>query len=43
MKDFKKYYTIQAPPDEVYLALTNPITIELWTGDDVEMSTEAGS
>ena len=43
MKDFKKFYSLQAPPVEVYLALTNPITIEIWTGDDVEMSTEAGS
>lgn len=43
MKDFKKYYHIPAPPDEVYLALTNPLSIELWTGDKAEMSTEPGS
>ncbi len=43
MKDFKKYYIIPATPDEVYLALTNPLTIELWTGDSAEMSTEPGS
>ncbi|MDB5002919.1 MAG: ATPase [Mucilaginibacter sp.] len=43
MKDFKKYYIIPATPDEVYLALTNPLTIELWTGDSATMSTEAGS
>ena len=43
MKDFKKYYLIPATPDEVYLALTNPITIELWTGEAAEMSTEPGS
>ncbi|MGV3508168.1 MAG: SRPBCC domain-containing protein [Sphingobacteriaceae bacterium] len=43
MKDFKKYYTIPALPEEVYLALTVPATIYLWTGDEVEMSTEPGS
>jgi len=43
VKDFKKYYIIPATPDEVYTALTNPLTIELWTGDAAEMSTEPGS
>lgn len=43
MKDFKKYYIIPAPPEEVYVALTNPATIQLWTGDKAEMSTEPGS
>ena len=32
MKDFKKYYLINAEPEEVYTALTNPFTIELWSG-----------
>jgi uncharacterized protein YndB with AHSA1/START domain len=43
MKDFKKYYTIPAPPEDIYLALTNPLTIQLWTGDVAEMSTEPNS
>jgi activator of HSP90 ATPase len=43
MKDFKKYYHIDAPPEEIYMALTNPFTLELWTGDKAEMSTEPGS
>jgi activator of HSP90 ATPase len=43
MKDFKKYYTIPAPPEDVYLALTNPLTIQLWSGEPAEMSTEPGS
>jgi activator of HSP90 ATPase len=43
MKDFKKYYIIPATPQEVYTALTNPLTIELWTGDQAIMSTEPGS
>jgi uncharacterized protein YndB with AHSA1/START domain len=43
MKDFKKYYIIPAAPEEVYLALTLPHTLKLWTGEDAEMSTEPGS
>jgi uncharacterized protein YndB with AHSA1/START domain len=43
MKDFKKYYTIPAPAEEVFSALTNPITIQLWTGEPAEMSTVPGS
>ena len=43
MKDYKKYYTISAPPEEVYLALTNPATIQLWTGEKAKMSTTPGS
>jgi activator of HSP90 ATPase len=43
MKDFKKYYIIPAPPEDVYLALTNPLTISLWTGEAAEMRTEPGS
>ncbi len=42
-KDFKKYYVISAPPQEIYMALTNAKSIELWTGDKVEMTTEPGS
>lgn len=40
MRDFKKYYTIPAEPDEVYSAITNPFTIELWSGFKAVMSTE---
>ena len=43
LKDFKKYYTLNASPSEVYLALTNPAIIQLWTGEKAEMSTEPGS
>ncbi len=42
MKDFKKYYIIPAEPDEVYLALTNAPTIQLWTGDVAEMDATPG-
>jgi activator of HSP90 ATPase len=43
MKDFKKYYTIPASPEEIYLAMTTPATIQLWTGEPAEMSTEPGA
>jgi len=43
MKDFKKYYLVPATPDEVYLALTIPATIQLWTGEEAQMSAEPGT
>ncbi|MEQ8363238.1 MAG: SRPBCC family protein [Cyclobacteriaceae bacterium] len=43
MKDFKKYYIISAPSEDIFLALTNPATIQLWSGEEAEMSTEVGS
>lgn len=38
MKNFKRYYHIPAPPEEVYLALTKPQSIQLWTGAEVEFN-----
>jgi activator of HSP90 ATPase len=43
MKDYKKYYIINASPEELYIALTNPDTIRLWSGEPAEMSTEPGT
>ncbi len=43
MKSFKKYYIISAAPEEIYIALTNPATIQLWSGEPAQMSTEPGS
>jgi len=43
MKTFKKYYIIPASQQDVYLALTTPATIHLWSGEKAEMSTEPGS
>ncbi|SMO47873.1 SRPBCC domain-containing protein [Solitalea koreensis] len=43
MENIKKYYVINATPEELYVALTNPITIQLWSGEPAEMSTEPGS
>ncbi len=42
MKDFKKYYVITAPPDQVYLALTNEATFQLWSGDQADIQAEPG-
>ncbi len=43
MKDYKKYYHIPAVPDEVYAALTNPVSLQLMTGEKAEMNTQPGS
>lgn len=43
MQNYKKYYTIPAPPEDVYLALTIPLSIKLWSGAEAEMSTEPDS
>ncbi len=43
MKTFKKSFKINAEPSDVYSAITNPYTIELWTGYPAIMSEEAGS
>ena len=43
MKDFKKYYILSATPEQVYAALTNAATIQLWSGDPAIMSIEPGS
>jgi len=43
MKIFKKTFRINAEPSDIYSALTNPLTIELWSGYPAEMSTEPGS
>ena len=43
MKTFKKTFIINAEPSDVYAALTNPFTIELWSGYPAVMSAEPGS
>ena len=43
MKTFKKTFKINAEPSDVYAALTNPFTIELWSGYPAIMSEEIGS
>jgi activator of HSP90 ATPase len=43
MKTFKKIFRINAEPSDVYAALTNPYTIELWSGYPAQMSPEPGT
>ncbi len=43
MKTITLYRKIKATPEEVYRALVNPFTIELWSGEPAVMSEEAGS
>ncbi len=43
MKDFKKYYIIPSSPEDIFNALTHPLTIQLWSGEKAEMSTNPGS
>jgi activator of HSP90 ATPase len=43
MKTFKKTFKINAEPSDIYAALTNPFTIELWSGYPAVMSTDPGS
>jgi activator of HSP90 ATPase len=43
MKDYKAYFIISSPPEDIYSAITNPLTIQLWTGEEAVMSTEPGS
>ncbi len=43
MKDYKKYYTIKSTPDQVYLGLTTPLTINLWSGEETVFTAEVGS
>lgn len=43
MKNFKKYYKIKTEIEDVYACLTNPVTIELWSGYPAKMTTDEGS
>lgn len=43
MKTFKKIFRINTEPSDIYSAITNPFTIELWSGYPARMSTEPGS
>ena len=43
MKSIILQTRIKGTPEEVYRALTNPFTIELWTGEPAVMSEEPGS
>ena len=43
MKTFKKKFKINAEPSDIYSAITNAYTIELWSGYPAQMTTEPGS
>jgi activator of HSP90 ATPase len=43
MKTFKKDFKINAEPSDVYSAITNPYTIELWSGYPARMAAEPGT
>lgn len=43
MKDLKRYYDIPAPPEDIYNALTNPVTLQLWTGEPAVMEAIPGT
>ncbi len=43
MMDYKKYYNIKSTPEQVYLGLTIPLTIDLWSGEKSEFIAEEGA
>jgi activator of HSP90 ATPase len=43
VRSLKKYYIVKAPPEDVYKALTNPLTLQLWTGEPVVMEAVPGT
>lgn len=43
MKDYKQYIKIKASAEDVYNCLTNPLTIELWSGYPAAMVAEPGN
>jgi len=42
MKTYTQHYFIKATPEEIYTALTNPFTLELWTGQPAVMEEKEG-
>ncbi len=42
MRNFKKTFHINAEPSDIYAALTNPYTIELWSGYPAVMVAKPG-
>ena len=43
MKDYKNYYRIKAEAQDIFACLTNPVTIELWSGYPAKMEASAGT
>jgi len=42
MKTIRQHYFINATPEEVFSAITNPFTIELWSGYSAQMEAKEG-
>ena len=42
MRSFKKTFSINVEPSDIYAALTNPFTIELWSGYHSLMPSKPG-
>jgi len=42
MKNYKTYFQIKADVQDVFTALTNPFTIELWSGNKAVMTQNVG-
>lgn len=43
MKELKRYYILNADPEDVYNALTNQKMLEIWTGEEAIMDMEPGT
>jgi len=43
MKNIKRYYTLNAGPDDVFNALTNQKILSIWTGENAEMQPIVGT
>ncbi len=42
MKNLQRTYLIKSSPEEVFNAMTNPLTLELWTGYPANIQAKAG-
>ena len=43
MKNLQRIYQIKSSPEEVFNAMTNPLTLELWTGYSAVFQLEANT
>ncbi len=43
MKNIKRYYTLNASPQDIYNAITNKTMLEMWTGESAEMEPTPGT
>jgi activator of HSP90 ATPase len=43
MKTIRQHYFVHATPEEVFLAITNAFTIELWSGYPAKMEAKEGT